>query len=62
LPAAELAAAARAIGLPAETAGSVEEAVERGIAMAQSDDLVFVTGSLYVVGAARDRLVSSTFP
>ena len=59
LPAAELAAAARAIGLPAETAGSVEEAVERGIAMAQSDDLVFVTGSLYVVGAARDRLVSS---
>jgi len=59
LPAVEVADAARAIGLHAVTAASVGEAVERGVAMAQRDDLVFVTGSLYVVGAARDRLVSS---
>jgi folylpolyglutamate synthase/dihydropteroate synthase len=32
-------------------------AVQRGLELAGPDDLVFVTGSLYVVGAARRELV-----
>ncbi len=60
LPAAEVADAARALGHHAVTADTVDDAVERAMGLAHSDDLVFVTGSLYVVGAARDRLVSST--
>jgi len=60
LPAAELADAARGLGLHAVTAASVEEAVDRGMGLARDDDLVFVTGSLYVVGAARERFVSAT--
>jgi folylpolyglutamate synthase/dihydropteroate synthase len=34
----------------------VAEAVDRALAVASPDDLVLVTGSLYVVGAARARL------
>ncbi len=60
LPAADVADAARALGLQAVTADTVDDAVERAMGLARVDDLVFVTGSLYVVGAARDRLVSST--
>ena len=41
----------------AESAPSVAEAVARGLAAAEPDDLVLVTGSLYVVGAARALLV-----
>jgi dihydrofolate synthase / folylpolyglutamate synthase len=52
-PAAVVAAAARALGCPAEEAGSVPEALDRALAMADADDLILVTGSLYVVGAAR---------
>nr|MDQ3642576.1 bifunctional folylpolyglutamate synthase/dihydrofolate synthase [Actinomycetota bacterium] len=60
LPADEVADAARTMGLHAVTADSVDEAVERGLAMAGSDDLVLVTGSLYLVGAARSVLVPAS--
>jgi dihydrofolate synthase/folylpolyglutamate synthase len=53
----ELADAARALGAVAEAAPSVAEAVARGLAVAGPDDLVLVTGSQYVVGAARPLLV-----
>jgi dihydrofolate synthase/folylpolyglutamate synthase len=56
LPPIEVAAAARAMGLEAETAGSVPEALARALAVASPDDLVLVSGSLYVVGAARAAL------
>jgi dihydrofolate synthase / folylpolyglutamate synthase len=55
-PASEVAAAARRLGLNTEEAGSVSEALERAIAAADEEDLVLVTGSLYVVGAARTAL------
>lgn len=53
----ELAATARHLGAPAEAAPSVAEAVARALAAATPDDLVLVTGSQYVVGAARALLV-----
>lgn len=55
-----LAAAARDLGIdPAriETVDLVEEAVARALAVAAPEDQVIVTGSLYVVGAARAALV-----
>lgn len=52
----EVAAAARALGAPAEVAGSVAEAVARALAAAGPEDQVVITGSLYVVGAARGLL------
>jgi dihydrofolate synthase/folylpolyglutamate synthase len=57
LPPEEVAAAARAIGIDAETAGSVPEALARALAIGSPDDLILVSGSLYVVGAARAALV-----
>jgi dihydrofolate synthase/folylpolyglutamate synthase len=54
----ELAATARILGAEAEASPSVAEAVARALASADPDDLVLVTGSLYVVGAARGLLVS----
>lgn len=57
LPAAELTAAARAMGCDEIIeADSVERALERARALADTDDAVLVTGSLYVVGAARPYL------
>jgi dihydrofolate synthase/folylpolyglutamate synthase len=56
LPAAEVAAAARALGTDAEEASSVPEAVATALALAGEQELVHVTGSLYVVGAARAAL------
>ncbi len=53
LPAAEVAAAAEALGTPAQAVGSVPEAVDFALADAGEGELVLVTGSLYVVGAAR---------
>src|SRR5581483_846538 len=58
LPAAAVVAAAERAGIPAVEAGSVEEAVDRAVDLAEPDDLVLVTGSLYVVGAARTALLS----
>jgi len=45
--------AARTAGIPAETGGGVGAGVARGQA---GGDLVVVTGSLYVVGEAREEL------
>ena len=56
LAAAEVADAARALGLKAAEALTVAEAVEVALAAASDDDRVLVTGSLYVVGAARASL------
>jgi len=57
LPASEVAAGARALGLEAEAAASVPEALARALALAAPEDLVLVSGSLYVVGAARAALM-----
>ena len=55
----EVAAAARSLGVPAvTTAPSVAEALSAASAAAvAAEDLILVTGSLYVVGAARAALV-----
>jgi dihydrofolate synthase/folylpolyglutamate synthase len=55
----DVAAAARAMGIEAEAAGSVPEALARALALASPDELVLVSGSLYVVGAARATIGSS---
>lgn len=55
--ASELASAARAIGCDSvESVESVEAACDAALRDAGSDDAVLVTGSLYVVGAARGHL------
>ena len=56
IPAPEVAAAASGLGISAESVPSVEEAVHRALAVAGADDLVLITGSLYVVGPARTLL------
>ena len=57
LPAADTAAAARAAGASSvEVIPDIAAALERALESAEPDDLVFVTGSLYVVGAARGLL------
>ncbi|MCB0978589.1 MAG: bifunctional folylpolyglutamate synthase/dihydrofolate synthase [Acidimicrobiales bacterium] len=56
IPAPELAAVATSLGIVAESIPSVEDALERALALATPDDLVLVTGSLYVVGPARSAL------
>ena len=53
IAAAEVAAAARELGLRTEVVDAVPEALARALELAGDDDLVLVTGSLYVVGAAR---------
>jgi dihydrofolate synthase/folylpolyglutamate synthase len=57
MPASELTAAAKALGcdevIESET---VEQACDRAVRLAGPDDAIFVTGSLYVVGAARPFL------
>jgi dihydrofolate synthase/folylpolyglutamate synthase len=59
LPAAVVAAAARALGVPAEETTSVAGAVATALALAGPEELVHVSGSLYVVGAARAALRSA---
>ncbi|HUR49223.1 MAG TPA: Mur ligase family protein [Acidimicrobiales bacterium] len=57
LPAEDTAAAVKAAGSQSvEVIREVAAAVERALELAEPDDLVFVTGSLYVVGAARAAL------
>ena len=55
----EVAAAAGRLGIVAESVPSVDEAVRRAIAISSADDLILVTGSLYVVGAARTALAAA---
>lgn len=60
MPAADLVEAARRIGCDAvESAPSVERAIDRALREAGPDDAILVTGSLYVVGAARPHLAAS---
>jgi dihydrofolate synthase/folylpolyglutamate synthase len=57
LPSSDVAAAARALGCDhVIEEDTVEQACERAVRMAQHDDAVLVTGSLYVIGAARPYL------
>ncbi|MHB1986686.1 MAG: bifunctional folylpolyglutamate synthase/dihydrofolate synthase [Acidimicrobiales bacterium] len=56
LPGSAVVKAAEAAGVPAEDGGDVADAVARALELAHEDDLVLVTGSLYVVGAARSFL------
>ena len=53
LPAEVVAEAARALGAEVSVAGSVEDAVTTARSLVDEDGLVLVTGSLYVVAAAR---------
>ena len=53
IPAAEVAEAARSLGLQPEVVPSPAEALRRALAVTAADDLVLVTGSLYAVGEAR---------
>ena len=56
MPVDVVAAAARSLGLEVESVADVAGAVERAGALAAPEDVVFVTGSLYVVGTARAAL------
>lgn len=56
-PSSAVAEAARALGVATVECETVEEAVVAALAAAHPEDLVLVTGSLYVVGAARAALV-----
>jgi dihydrofolate synthase/folylpolyglutamate synthase len=58
-PAADLAARILAHGIPAEAEPDPEAAVAAALDRAGPDDLVCVTGSLYLVGAVRRRWVST---
>ncbi|MHB1924029.1 MAG: bifunctional folylpolyglutamate synthase/dihydrofolate synthase [Acidimicrobiales bacterium] len=60
LPAEQVAAAARDMGLAVEVVDDVAAAVARAREVAEPTDLVLVSGSLYVVGAARSALVSES--
>ncbi len=53
IPAVEVAAAAQSLGVAAWAVDTVPEGVDLALADAGEDELVLVTGSLYVVGAAR---------
>jgi len=57
VPAPELAAVATSLGIVAESVPSVSDALARARSVAGPDDLILVTGSLYVVGPARADLV-----
>jgi dihydrofolate synthase/folylpolyglutamate synthase len=59
-PSATLEAAAARIGVPAVATDSVPEALEVAFQQAGREDLLLVTGSLYVVGAARAALAVRT--
>jgi dihydrofolate synthase/folylpolyglutamate synthase len=52
----DIAAAAQSLGIDAEVVPRVVDAVDRAVALSADDDLVFVTGSLHVVGEARRAL------
>ncbi|MGO9912593.1 MAG: bifunctional folylpolyglutamate synthase/dihydrofolate synthase [Acidimicrobiales bacterium] len=58
IPAEAIVQVAEQAGLRAEVGGDVADAVARALEVASDDDLVLVTGSLYVVGAARSYLRS----
>jgi dihydrofolate synthase/folylpolyglutamate synthase len=57
----EVVAAASGLGIAAQKAPSVAAAVESALERAGNSDTVVVTGSMYVVGAARTELVARRF-
>ncbi len=57
IPAHEVAAAADGLGIVAEAVPNVADAISRAFALATDEDLILVTGSLYVIGAARSALL-----
>ncbi|MFN2607681.1 MAG: folylpolyglutamate synthase/dihydrofolate synthase family protein [Acidimicrobiales bacterium] len=57
-----VAAAAADLGVDAEVADTVPAAVALALSLARPDELVLVSGSLYVVGAARAALVGDDRP
>lgn len=59
LPAEAIALAAESLGVAAEVGGSVPSTVNRALALADEEEQVVVTGSLYVVGAARSALTGT---
>lgn len=56
LSAAELGEICRSLGVPVEVCPDVGAAVERAREVANESDVIVVTGSIYVAGAARDAL------
>ncbi len=58
VPAAEVAAAARAMDVDAEAVADVPAAIDLARSVATPDDAILVAGSLYVAGAARSHLTS----
>jgi dihydrofolate synthase/folylpolyglutamate synthase len=63
-PAAELLALSRGIAPdhPADAAPALEDALMHARSIAGPDDLLLVTGSLYLVGAVRERLLAEGMP
>lgn len=59
VPGREIAAAAAELSVPAAVVDDVGAAVREALAAALDDELVLVTGSLYVAGAARTALLGS---
>jgi len=57
-----LAAKVRSLHPAVDTAGSVRQAIERAKSEAKADDLILITGSLYVVGDARAVLFDDGLP
>lgn len=55
-PAAELAEVARRRGIDAEAVPSIADALDRARAVAPDDAVILVTGTVYIVGAARTLL------
>jgi len=58
VPAEDVAAAARALGVDAEVVADVGHAVDAALGVANADDAILVAGSLYVAGAARTWLTT----
>ncbi len=58
-PAREIAAAAVALDVDVEVIEDPGDAAEWALGMATEDDLILASGSLYVAGAVRDRLLAS---
>ena len=56
IPAQEVAAAAASVGAPAEAIDDVGAALDRALELAGADDVVTVTGSFTVIGAAKVAL------
>lgn len=58
IPAADIAAVSRAMGVLTESIDDVATAVSRAISISTDDDAVLIAGSLYVAGAARTAMES----